>query len=198
MARNLLFFAAQILAHDFGMQVHEKSILLPLLPVSLLAVEEPVAAAWLPVWASISMYPLLKKDGLSIAYLASLILWVAVAPSIVAKSSNTHAAGSSSKHISTGNVRIEGGIQNSTECRLSGQRCLHYLSLLSVLPAVCIHTAQFAVEPPARYLHLYDAAFVTLAFVHIAATFVYLNVRQREVARTDLTSVTHGLQGSKY
>lgn len=171
------------------MQVHEKSILLPLLPVSLLAFEEPVVAAWLPVWATVSMYPLLKKDGLSVAYLASLILWFAVAPGIVAKSTNTHTAGRSSNHIATDDVGVEGGLQSSTQGTLSGQRCLHYLSLLSVLPAACIHAAQFAVEPPARYLHLYDAAYVTLAFVHIAATIVYLNVRQHEVTRTALADL---------
>ncbi|KAL3139491.1 hypothetical protein ABBQ38_003815 [Trebouxia sp. C0009 RCD-2024] len=173
----------------FSYQVHEKSILLPLLPVSLLAFEESVVAARLPVWATISMYPLLKKDGLSIAYLASLILWFAVAPGIVAKSNNTHAAGGSSNNISTDDVGVEGGIQSSTQGKLLGQRCLHYVSILSILPATCIHAAQFAVEPPARYLHLYDAAFVTLAFVHIAATFVYLNVRQHEVTRTALANL---------
>ncbi|KAL0056130.1 hypothetical protein WJX82_008001 [Trebouxia sp. C0006] len=63
----------------FSYQVHEKSILLALLPVTLLAFDQPVVAAWLPVWAAFSMYPLLKKDGLHIAYLACLLLWLAVA-----------------------------------------------------------------------------------------------------------------------
>lgn len=145
-------------------------------------------AAWLPVWATISMYPLLKKDGLSIAYVACLVLWFAVAPGIVAKSRNTRAAGSSSS-ISTDNVSAEGDVQSSTAAKGSRQRCLHYFSLLSLLPAVCTHAAQISVKPPVRLVHLYDAAFVTLAFVHIAATFMYLNVRQHEVARTDLTAL---------
>ena len=61
------------------MQVHEKSILLPLLPVTLLADRHPVLALWLPAVATFSMYPLLKKDGLSLAYAACLLAWAGVA-----------------------------------------------------------------------------------------------------------------------
>ncbi|KAL0040929.1 hypothetical protein WJX79_010386 [Trebouxia sp. C0005] len=39
----------------FSYQVHEKSILLALLPVTLLAFDQPVVAAWLPVWAALSI-----------------------------------------------------------------------------------------------------------------------------------------------
>ena len=168
---------------DFCMQVHEKSILLALLPVTLLAFEEPVVAAWLPVWASISMYPLLKKDGLSIAYVACLSLWFAIASGIDNKSRNTHASDSSSSRISTGNNgAAEGGIKGKAMSQVFGEKCLHCLSLLSVLPAVCVHTAEIAVKPPVRFQHLYDAVFVSLAFIHVAACLVYLNVRQHVVA----------------
>lgn len=167
------------------MQVHEKSILLTVLPVTLLAFEEPVVAAWLPVWATISMYPLLKKDGLSTAYVACLLLWFAVASGIDYTATKAY-ANSSSNHSSTRNTgAAQGGEQSKAMSKMSGQKCLHCLSLLSVLPAVCIHAAQIAVKPPVRLLHLYDAAFVTLAFIHVAAVFVYLNVRQHVVATTN-------------
>lgn len=170
---------------DWTMQVHEKSILLALLPVTLLACEEPVVAAWLPVWATISMYPLLKKDGLSTAYVGCLFLWIAIASGIAYKSGNTHAIDTSSSHISTGNVGAAKGRTKAKAMGLvSGEKCLHGLSLLSVLPAVCIHAAQISVKPPVRLQHLYDAAFVTSAFTHVAASFVYLNVRQHVAATT--------------
>ena len=53
-------------------------MLLPLLPVTLLALEEPLLATWLPAAASVSMFPLLKKDGLSLAYAAMLLLWASI------------------------------------------------------------------------------------------------------------------------
>ena len=62
----------------FSYQVHEKSILLPLLPATLLAGLEPGLAAWLPALACFSMWPLLRRDGLGLAYGACLLGWGAL------------------------------------------------------------------------------------------------------------------------
>lgn len=48
----------------FSFQVHEKSILLAIIPVSLLAVVHPFVSTWFILVATFSMYPLLVKDGL--------------------------------------------------------------------------------------------------------------------------------------
>ena len=53
-------------------------MLLPLLPVTLLALEEPLLTSWLPAAATFSIFPLLKKDGLSLAYAAMLLLWASI------------------------------------------------------------------------------------------------------------------------
>ncbi|KAL5473152.1 hypothetical protein EMCRGX_G027600 [Ephydatia muelleri] len=50
----------------FSFQVHEKSILLAALPLSLLAHWHPFASSWFGVLASFSMYPLLTRDGLAL------------------------------------------------------------------------------------------------------------------------------------
>lgn len=174
--------------HGF-VQVHEKSILLALLPVTLLAFDQPMVAAWLPLWATLSMYPLLKKDGLTVAYLACVLLWLAVAPppsnQLQASQVHTHVdqdpAGSQIReHMRRGSH----GYLFAMLSQFSGQQLLHYASLLSLLPAVCIHAAQCLVPPPARFLHLYDAAFVSLAFVHIAAAAVHLNIQQYSIPST--------------
>lgn len=65
----------------FSFQVHEKTILVPLLPLTLLlSGAAPTEDAFL--WGALgnnigvfSMWPLLKKDGLGIQYLAMLFLW---------------------------------------------------------------------------------------------------------------------------
>ncbi|CAI9110690.1 OLC1v1010758C1 [Oldenlandia corymbosa var. corymbosa] len=54
----------------FSFQVHEKSILLPLLPASLLALEEPSVFLWLAQNGLISMFPLLVRDKLVLPYVA--------------------------------------------------------------------------------------------------------------------------------
>ncbi|KAF9161197.1 Glucosyltransferase-like protein [Actinomortierella ambigua] len=57
-------------------QVHEKSILLPALPVTLLIVDEPVVAPRFVSLACFSMYPLLYREGLAMPYLAMVGLWI--------------------------------------------------------------------------------------------------------------------------
>ncbi len=170
------------------LQVHEKSILLALLPVTLLAFDQPVVAAWLPVWAALSMYPLLKKDGLSIAYLACLLLWLAVAaPPSSLRSGQRNAVQAGHAYTQSKGSRKLGPRVGAGFIGVSGQQLLHCASLLSLLPAACIHVAQCFVQPPARLLHLYDAAFVTLSFAQIFSTAVYLNVSQWSLSMSSVS-----------
>ncbi|KAI9595936.1 glucosyltransferase [Syncephalis fuscata] len=59
----------------FSFQVHEKTILLPLLPITLLIVDEPVLVSWFTNVAVFSMYPLLRREGLTLQVLTGLALW---------------------------------------------------------------------------------------------------------------------------
>ncbi|KAG6820725.1 hypothetical protein H0H93_012778 [Arthromyces matolae] len=65
----------------FSFQVHEKTILLPLLPMTLLlsgAHADSAVYSWgvlVNNVAVFSMWPLLKRDGLGIQYIATLLLW---------------------------------------------------------------------------------------------------------------------------
>lgn len=66
----------------FSFQVHEKSVLLPLLPMTLLLVTsrglQPRTRAWI-VFANLvgcwTMFPLLKRDGLRVPYFVLTLLW---------------------------------------------------------------------------------------------------------------------------
>nr|POE83406.1 putative dolichyl pyrophosphate man9glcnac2 alpha-1,3-glucosyltransferase [Quercus suber] len=62
----------------FSFQVHEKSILLPLLPASLLALEEPFLLKWITLYALFSMFPLLCRDKLILPYIAVSALFVLI------------------------------------------------------------------------------------------------------------------------
>ncbi|KAI8899124.1 glycosyl transferase [Globomyces pollinis-pini] len=59
----------------FSFQVHEKSILLPLLPINLLYLTDPTFVLWFNNSALYSLWPLLKKDGLLIPYISTTLLW---------------------------------------------------------------------------------------------------------------------------
>eukprot|EP01105_Mastigella_eilhardi_P014552 TRINITY_DN3310_c0_g1_i1.p1 TRINITY_DN3310_c0_g1~~TRINITY_DN3310_c0_g1_i1.p1 ORF type:complete len:486 (-),score=119.07 TRINITY_DN3310_c0_g1_i1:461-1849(-) len=78
--RNLLLgMTASALAFFlFSYQVHEKTILFPLIPLSFLVLEMPLASCWLGVMSTFSMFPLLQRDGLSLAYTALLPLFTSL------------------------------------------------------------------------------------------------------------------------
>eukprot|EP00742_Colponemidia_sp_Colp-10_P009760 GILJ01010675.1.p1 GENE.GILJ01010675.1~~GILJ01010675.1.p1 ORF type:complete len:523 (+),score=18.04 GILJ01010675.1:25-1569(+) len=63
----------------FSFQVHEKSILLPLLPVSLLMSSFPLFGTWFGTVSLFSLYPLLVRDGLVVPYWSFLISYFIVA-----------------------------------------------------------------------------------------------------------------------
>jgi alpha-1,3-glucosyltransferase len=66
----------------FSFQVHEKSILLPLLPVVLLWGRHPLLNAWIGCVATFSMFPLLQKDGHALDYFAMQAVFVVLALSV--------------------------------------------------------------------------------------------------------------------
>ncbi|KAF9122059.1 Glucosyltransferase-like protein [Mortierella sp. 14UC] len=57
-------------------QVHEKSILLPALPITLLILDEPAIGSLFNTMAAFSMYPLLRQEILTTQYYVLLGLWV--------------------------------------------------------------------------------------------------------------------------
>ena len=136
-----------------AVQVHEKSILMPLLPLTMLALEHPALASWLPIVGMFSMYPLLRKDGLSLAYAATLVLWTSVA-----------SAGGSSR--ATGSTH---GISWTAP---------QAIAVLSILGGLVVHGAHLFVPPPERYPFMYDAAYIILSAAHHITAWLYLNWQQ--------------------
>lgn len=142
------------------MQVHEKSILLPLMPLMLLGPQHPVISRWLPAVACFSMFPLLKKDSLTLAYCAVLMLWGAVAWPL--------------------EERVEGrdpGTQKELEQdrrQLRWNRLLGVCLKASVGLALGVHAAACLLEAPKRYPYIFDAMITSTSFVHIGAVAIYL------------------------
>ena len=138
-------------------QVHEKSVLLPLLPLTLLAADSPWLVTWINLAAVVGMFPLLKKDGLAVAYPACMLLYPAA------------------MQLAQSDLLADSPEQ-------PGNPCLHptawLAARLSLAAAVAIHVAAGALPPLERYPYLFDAAFVTLSFIHIAAAFLYAHWHQ--------------------
>jgi alpha-1,3-glucosyltransferase len=63
----------------FGYQVHEKSILYPLLPIVFLYPRYPTVTVTFGLLATLSMFPLLERDGLGQVYAVAQIAYVFLA-----------------------------------------------------------------------------------------------------------------------
>ncbi|MEW5314008.1 MAG: hypothetical protein WDW38_005537 [Sanguina aurantia] len=174
----------------FGCQVHEKSILLPLLPVMMLAPWEPCLATWLPLIASFSMYPLLERDGLALTYLACCLLYTAFAWPGFAQLAATTAA---FPHAGGGGGG--GPAASSRSGRAAARLAAHAAAAASAAQALCarrrvgiastglavavvLHVARALVPPPPGLLWLHDRLFVTAAFIALVPCVLWLQVQQ--------------------
>ncbi|CEO98031.1 Alpha-1,3-glucosyltransferase [Plasmodiophora brassicae] len=154
---RLLIYAMATSALSFFMfsfQVHEKSILLPVVPAALLCLHDPVLSAWFSRAALFSVYPLLRKDGLTMPYVACFVigeLFAALLP-----------VGDKSRRRQT--------------WMLWGSR-------LSLLGAALIHAAFMVVTVPPKYPDLFDVVVAAYSFGHFALFWVILLYDQHCLVR---------------
>lgn len=112
-------------------QVHEKSLLLSLVPAAFLAHRYPSFISWYQTLGTFTMFPLLIKDGLRLPYLAIGGLYLSLVNLGTAMKSNL-----------------------STESRL-----IDGLWILSAVGMTILHIAESFIAPPARLPDLYAALF---------------------------------------
>lgn len=135
----------------FSYQVHEKSILLPLLPASLLALEEPTLFGWLIHCSLLSMYPLLCRDKLLLQYGSVLALFALL---FYAPHGKQH-------------IRVD---ESSTK-RMA-------LLTLGLICSAVLHLVYLGLEPPKRYPFLFEALIMSFCFSQFVIFSVYTNIKQ--------------------
>jgi alpha-1,3-glucosyltransferase len=147
----------------FSFQVHEKSVLLPLMPATLLLFAGATTttttrttklllraiAVWGPVVGCFGMFPLLERDGVAAAYAACIVAYVVVVGGMVDDA-----------------LREE---EDQPPPRASA------VAAAAVAGALALHALRLLYDPPARLPWLHDRLFVTYAFVFIALATAYLN-----------------------
>lgn len=146
-------FNASLAFFLFSYQVHEKGILYPLLPASLLIWRYPNEMVTFTVAAALSMAPLLLKDGLLFALVGTLLAYAGVLTFV---------------NPSDG---------DGTGC---GRRPWTRQALDRIL--VCITAATVALKvclpPPPSLPYLYDLFISASCFLVFCCTFVSMNVEQ--------------------
>lgn len=128
--------------------VHEKSILLPLLPASLLALEEPLLFRWFTYYAMLSMLPLLYRDHLVLPYVALLGLFAFTYYSPYRRRTRTDYS--------------------------VLQKVLMTLFLLSLV----LHLIYLTLKPPKKYPFLFEAMIMILCFSQFVILTLYANLKQ--------------------
>jgi alpha-1,3-glucosyltransferase len=132
-------------------QVHEKSILLPLLPITLLSMDLRQNMIRSMTASLLSMYPLLKKDGLPDAYWGLILIY----------------GGLSAIAFSVLPTTVRKGEEKTP----SSKGILLWTSSIGFL---CIHILSIWYKPPLKYPYLWDAIMVTWGFLHFVEMIVRL------------------------
>jgi len=181
----------------FSFQVHEKSVLLPLMPATLLsfALLPPppgpasssragsssrallaALAVWGPVVACFGMFPLLERDGVAAAYAACIVAYVAVVGGLVDEALEALAVDEDEVNDDDerGGAAATARAPSAVPRRSSRARAA-VVTAAAVAGALALHAARLLYEPPARLPWLHDRLFVTYAFVFIALGAAYLN-----------------------
>ncbi|KAJ0978145.1 hypothetical protein J5N97_013619 [Dioscorea zingiberensis] len=135
----------------FSYQVHEKSILLPLLPASLLAQHEPLLFGWLMFYALFSMYPLLCRDKLILQYSATLALFYLIYRS---------------PYRRDGTKRYKLSLPKKA------------LMILLLLSSFVLHLIYLILNPPKKYPFLFEALIMFLCFSQFVMLTLYANTKQ--------------------
>ncbi|GMN63358.1 hypothetical protein TIFTF001_032433 [Ficus carica] len=142
----------------FSFQVHEKSILLPLLPASLLAMEEPFLHSWLTHYALFSMFPLLARDKLVLPYIALSALFFLLNRAAPNRSQGT-------------------GETNSLRS---------FVTAFFLFCALVLHVVYVTMNPPHRYPFLFEALTMLLCFSQFVSLTVYTNAKQWMVLKRSI------------
>ncbi|OQR88914.1 dolichyl pyrophosphate Man9GlcNAc2 alpha-1,3-glucosyltransferase, partial [Thraustotheca clavata] len=154
----LALFNSSLSFFLFSYQVHEKSILLPLLPMAFLMSEASLLSSWFAVLSTFSMYFLLEKDGLLLPYIVGMVGYVCFGIYPYLMSSRLHQT-----NVTATGVNSDGSTQ-------LWQRLFVMISLLGML---ALHIAKATVPPPAKYPHIHMYLFAMYSCVQFLLTLVY-------------------------
>lgn len=136
----------------YSFQVHEKSILLPLLPASLLALEEPFVFLWFTQFALLSIFPLLLRDKLLLPYIAlyGIFIFIYYAPN---------------------------GKPDTPKTPFSSRFASFLIAFLLFL-SLCLHIIYLTINPPNKYPFLFEAIIMLLCCSQFYLVAVYLYQKQ--------------------
>ncbi|OBA19047.1 ALG6, ALG8 glycosyltransferase [Metschnikowia bicuspidata var. bicuspidata NRRL YB-4993] len=138
----------------FLFQVHEKTVLVPLIPSTLLLLTDNSSCIsviqWINNIAAFSLYPLLKKDGLVLQYLVCTLLV---------------------------NWLLGGFLRKNWKSLLMPNlqsQALKFVIILSYMAVFAVHVLDFVITPPMQYPDLWTIANTTVSFGSFSWFYLWL------------------------
>ncbi|RYG66438.1 hypothetical protein EON64_09755 [archaeon] len=150
---SLAFFLASF-------QVHEKSLLLTLVPASFLAEGDADLCTWLQMLGAFAMYPLLKRDGLSVPYLALCIAYCALSAEFR----------QASRRVAVDSSIVLAPWQDKPMQFVHS--VLRVFQAVSYIGMVLLSIGEVFLPPPPRYPDLYPALFALFGAANLCAMYV--------------------------
>lgn len=170
---SLIFFL-------FSFQVHEKSILIVALPISLLLPEHFFACMWFLLISTFSMLPLLVKDGLVMAYLASTTLFYLMCDILTCDEFQ--------KRIYSGGKNVSPTSKRKKFFLEKNYRPIIAVFGASVTGMMILTALLLAVEPPERYPDLFPLGISAYSCVHFLLFLVYFHWHQFQIGPNRIPS----------
>lgn len=154
----------------FSFQVHEKSILIAAVPAILIFPLDPFMVFWFLQVSTFSMFPLLVKDGLFVAFVGMSVAYVMFTKILIDY-------GKDQKHQDKNFLSILWNINKNTEGKLI-ENIMTTGYVLSTVVEVLLIFSFFFVQPPANLPFLHPLLISAFSCCHFLMFFIYFNVKQ--------------------
>ncbi|XP_030647303.1 dolichyl pyrophosphate Man9GlcNAc2 alpha-1,3-glucosyltransferase isoform X2 [Chanos chanos] len=154
----------------FSYHVHEKSILLPALPVCLLINDLPLMSIWFLLVSNFSMLPLFMKDGLLMPYVVTTLGFLFFSVYLLSALERTTVA----------ELRLESYQRLTHACLPTLNLCsvVKWKFFLSLVGMAALSLASMLLDPPAALPDLFPVLISVFSFLHFLGLFVYFNLVQ--------------------
>lgn len=154
----------------FSFQVHEKSILIAAIPAILVFPMEPFMVFWFLQVSTFSMFPLLVKDGLVVAFFGLSGVFLGMTKLMIDYTKDK-------KHQSFNFLQILWKINRKSDGKLV-ERLFIGFYVLSTIAEVLLIFGFFFVAPPAGLPFLHPLLVSAFSCCHFLMFFLYFNVKQ--------------------
>lgn len=154
----------------FSFQVHEKSILVAAIPAILIFPMDPFMVFWFLQVSTFSMFPLLVKDGLVVAFFGLSGVFIGMTKLLIDYTKDK-------KNQNLNFLQMMWKINRKSDGKFVENSFIAFF-ILSTIAEIFLIIGFFFVTPPANLPFLHPLLISAFSCCHFVMFFVYFNVKQ--------------------